>query len=66
MKTSASILPIPVLLHSLPRNVYSGANKTEDPSVPYAGQDYIRVLNVFEITKPLKEQNNTKRNPNVP
>ena len=23
MKTSASILPIPVLLHSLPRNVYS-------------------------------------------
>ena len=41
-------------------------NKTEDPSVPYAGQDYIRVLNVFEIIKPLKEQNNTKRNPNVP
>ena len=41
-------------------------NKTEDPSVPYAGQDYIRVLNVFEITKPLKEQNNTKTNPNIP
>ena len=41
-------------------------NKTEDPSVPYAGQDYIRVLNVFEITKPLKEENNTKRNPEVP
>ena len=27
-------------------------NKTEDPSVPYAGQDDIRVLNVFEIKKP--------------
>ncbi len=39
----------------------SKANKTEDPSVPYAGQDYIRVLNVFEITKPLKEQNKNQK-----
>ena len=32
-------------------------NKTEDPSVPYAGQGYIayiRVLNVIEIIKFLK------------
>ena len=29
-------------------------NKTEDPSVPYAGQGYIRVLNVIEIIKSLK------------
>ena len=27
-------------------------NMTEDPSVPYTRQDYIRVLNVFEIKKP--------------
>ena len=34
----------------------SVSNKTEDPSVPYAGQGYIRILNVFEFTKPQREQ----------
>ena len=37
-------------------------NMTEDPSVPYTRQDYIRVLNVFEIKKTLREEHKTKRN----
>ena len=34
--------------------LFTSTNKTEDPSVPYAGQGYIRALNVIEIIKSLE------------